>query len=607
MVGIILAMQKASTVVKGALIISAGTLLSRLLGLVRENQLLNRFGDSDVTGAYNVAFMVPDLLYYLLAGGALSAAFIPIFSSYLAKGQTEDANKTGSTIANLMMLALIVGVTIELIFAPQIVRLVGRGFDPSDPAMLPVFNLTVGLTRVMCVMVLFTALSGMLTGILNSFHHFLAPTLVWNTYNLGIIFGITVLSRIPWKDGFLGLHTPDGQLGIFGVAFGVLLGAISMVLFQLPFVFRHGFRYSPIIDLAHGGVRSVLKLFAPVMVGMSLTQLNLQTIPLFLGTYLGTPAVTDIRAANRIVMLPLGLFAVAIATAAFPRLSQQMATGETSGFRMTISKVIKAILLLSVPSSMAMFILAEPITYLLWGGGEFGQNGVQASAVALVFFAWGLLGIGIMQAISRAFFSLRDTLTPVIVGVAMVVTNIPLGMYLAMRTPLQYGGVAVATTVTTTISAVILIELLRRRLGGIGGRSIATMTAKILLASVLMGAVIYASATALAPRMIVEGQMIQGRYEPGWTERIRPVPAIVRWPVPPIPKNKPEMGTTHELSVPRMKLLVQVGVSFGLGFAVYLLVLWLLKVEELSLITDRIGRRFRRKAPEDQTQTAEPQ
>ena len=603
-------MQKASTVAKGALIISAGTLLSRLLGLIRENQLLNRFGDSDITGAYNVAFMVPDLLYYLLAGGALSAAFIPVFSSYLAKGKHEDANRTGSSIANLMLMALIVGVTLQLIFAPYLVRVVGVGFDPSDPAMRSVFDLTVSLTRVMCVMVIFTALSGMMTGILNSYHHFLAPTLVWNTYNLGIILGIAVLSKLPWRSGFLGIQTTDGTLGIYGVAFGVLIGALTMVLFQLPFVIKHGFRYSPIVDLAHDGVKNVLKLFAPVMVGLSLSQLNLQTIPLIIATTLGTPAVTDVRAANRLVMLPLGLFAVAISTAAFPRLAQQMALGEVQAFRDTVKNIVKAILLLSVPSSMAMFILAEPVTYLLWGGsGEFGQDGIRASAFALVFFAWGLLGISISQAIGRAFYSLQDTKTPVIIGIAMVAANIPLAFYLATQTPLKYGGVAAATTVTSIISSLVLIEVLRRRMNGIGARSILIMTAKVLAASILMGIGMFWTATKLAPTMVVREQVIKGVLMPGWVERVTPVPTIVRWPAPSIPKTKPEMGTTHKLPIPeiRHQLAVQVGASLVMGFFIYLFTLWLLRTEELSLITGRIAAKFRRRPPpDDQTQTAGP-
>jgi len=581
-------MRNASTIVKGAAIISAGTLVSRLLGLVRENMLLNTFGASYVTGAYNSAFSVPDLLYYLLAGGALSAAFIPVFSDLLAKKRQDDANRTGSSIGNLMLIALIAGVGLELIFAPYVVRFVAPGYKWGSPE----FGLTVYLTRVMCSMVIFTAVSGLLTGILNSYHHFLAPTVVWNTYNLGIILGITVLSKMSIFGG------SPAHPSITGVSVGVLIGALSMALIQIPYVYKYGFRYQPIIDLYHEGTRRVLVLFAPVMVGMALSQFNLQMIPLQVASIAGTSAVTDIRAANRIVLLPFGLFAVAISTAAFPKLSQLISLGQRLEFRNTISKSIRAILMLSIPSAVAVFVLAYPLTCLLWGGGKYSIEDINASAFALMFFIWGLLALGTLQVVNRSFYALQDTITPVVLQVFMVAGNAFLGWLLIKYTGIKFAGIALSTSLTTTVSTLLLAEILRRRVGGIGGRAILVTLLKVTVASVLMGAAIFAMANHHSLVSTLKDTKTLATLE------VRPSYRL-QWNAPPLQgfKDPKKLG---KLVTNRKHIALQVGASGLAGGIVLILALWLLRVEELSLITDRFFGRFHRlKSANNQTQTAE--
>lgn len=567
---------KKSTVAAGAIIISVGMLISRLLGFVRENMLMNAFGDSDITGAYNIAFLVPDLLYVLLAGGAMSAAFIPVFTSYLSKGEEEDAHKTGSTIASALLLVMVVGSLLEFIFAPFLVRLLAPGFEWGSP----IFNLTVTLTRIMCIMVVFTAQSGHLTGILNSYHHFLAPVLVWNVYNLAIILGITVFSKLPWQNGLFGIPADaHGAMGIHGVAFGVVLGAFLMMAIQFPVaVMKYGFKFKFTLDFKHPGVIKVLKLFVPAMLGLSLTQVNLLAIPLIIGSLLGAPAVTDIRLANRLVLLPFGLFAVAVATAVFPRFAQQVALNEMGAFRTLISRSVNTIMLLVIPSIILMVVLSEPINYALWGGGKFDQSGVQATSFVLMLFSWNLVGLSLQQVVSRAFYSLHDTITPVIAGVAMVVVNIPLSLLL-IRSPLQYGGTAVATTITTLLSTIILTELLRRRLGGINGGNIVLTSAKIVLSSLIMGVVVYLVASRLAP--VINHQVIGPAF---------------RWPAPFLPFTKSDVITEFVIShAERIKLLLSVAISSGVGMAVYFFIIKLLKVDELNDVAGRFFKRFRKK------------
>lgn len=573
-----------STVAAGAAIISAGTLVSRLLGLVRENLLVNTFLPNHmIVDAYNSAFMVPDLVYYLLAGGALSAAFIPVFSGYLAKGQREDAQRTFSSIANLMMLAIVIGMALVAIFAPQVVRVVANGYEPGSPK----FNITVMLAREMCVMLIFTALSGLLTGVLQSVHHFLTPVVVWNTYNLGIIFGISVLSKLhvpAWVPEFF--HWNGPTLGIHGAAMGVVLGATTLALIQLPVVYKHGFRLTPVIDLAHEGVRKVLALFAPVMLGLSLSQVNLLAIPLIMGSLLPDGAVTDLRNANRLILLPLGLFAVAISTAAFPALAQQFALGEKQAFRETVGKAIKVIVLLAIPSAVGMLVLAEPIVALLYGGKNFGLTDIQATAFALSFFTWGLLAVSLVQFINRAFYSLHDTITPVFVSVGMIAANVGLSLLLIYYSPLNYGGVALSSSLTITASTVLLFELLRRRMGGIGGRDILRTIGKIALAAGLMGGVMYLAATLLAPTATVAEHLV----------KITPNLPF-RWPAPDL-EHPVKVGIMavngHAL---RISLALQMAVAMGAGMLVYAIALWVLKVEELRIVTDRFMAKVRRKSP----------
>jgi len=584
-------MRHTSTVLQGALIISAGTFVSRLLGLVRENLLNSTFGASDITGAYNSAFSVPDLLYYLLAGGALSAAFIPVFTEFLAKDRQGDANSTGSSIANLMLIALLIGVVLELIFAPQVVRFVAPGYTQEHPEL---FGTTVLLTRVMCGMVIFTALSGLLTGILNSYQHFLVPTIVWNVYNLSIIFGITTLSKQAWLGG-----SPT-QPNIMGVSISVVLGALLMAAIQLPVVLKYGFRYRPIIDFSHPGVKRVLVLFVPVMAGMALSQYNLQMIPLQVGSFAGPSAVTDIRVANRIVLLPFGLIAVAISTAAFPLLARLIARDEHRAFRETITKSLKAILLLSIPCAVGVFVLSTPLITLLLGGGKFGIEDIHAAAFILAYFIWAVLAMGVLQVVNRGFYAMKDTVTPVIVQVFMVLGNAGLGWWLIKYQPVHYAGIAVSTTLTTTLAALVLFDILRRRLRGLGGRSILPMTAKVVIASLLMGAAMFVTARALAPTVVETTK--DGVVLPA--ETITPSYRLA-WQAPTLHgfKTDEDLGT---LDRPMGRLALQVGASMLAGGLVFFLLLWLLRVEEMALITAKFTGRLTRMTSVPETPTAGP-
>ncbi len=547
-----------------AAIVSGGMALSRVIGYVREKELLRIFGDTDISGAYNLAFVVPDLFYNLLAGGALAAAFIPIFSNYLTRGDKKSADIVGSSIAQILVISMIIAISICYIFAPQLVT--GVKMMGAENAIKPeYFDLTVKLMRIMCFMLLFTALSGHLTGILQSNKKFTVPVIVWIGYNFVILLGIEVFSRMQLFGGSK-LHP-----AIEGVSFGVVLAAIIMVAIQIPAVIKTGFKFNFGINLKHEGVLRVIMLFLPVVVSLAMGQINLMLLPLVMGAKFGLPAVTDIRAANRLVLLPLGLFGIAISTAAFPMLAQQAALKQFVEFRKTISQSLKVILLLSIPSAAVLFVLATPITYLLWGGGKFGEQGVQASSFVLVFFAWSLVGLGVANIINRAFYAMHNSLVPACVSGSMVIASYFIAKWMADGTELKYASVALATTLTTVISTVILTDILRRKINGINGRNILNTTLKILLSTLVMSIIMYAVAYKMAPTTPLFGLVI----------------TKFGWNAPAIPYSR-ELALVANAKIPHHQIFVQVLAACLSGMFSYAVMLKLLRVQEFEMVIQKI-------------------
>jgi len=535
--------QKA--VVRGAAIIMVATIASRLLGYARDKIIAYQFGRSSHTDAFWSAFSVPDILYYLLAGGALSAALIPVLTDYLVRDEREEAWRVVATLANLLIGLVAVGVLLIVVIAPVLVEIGLPGFrvkpDTMDECVLYV--------RILAPMVFFTALSALSTGALQSFKHFTWPAVAWSTYNVGFILGAVFLAR---------------SLGIAGLCLGVLAGAASMVLVQMPSLFRRGFRYRPVLDLRHEGVARAIRYFLPVMAGLMFTQISLFLLPYIFGSYF-EGGVTTLRYANRLVILPLGLFGVAISTAAFPALAEQAALGESSEFKRTFSGSLRAILLLSVPSCVGLAVLAAPITRLLWQGGHFDAAAAEATAFALVYFSAALLGISGLQVASRAFYSVKDMRTPPIVGVAYVAVNFALAALL-IRTPLKYGGVALATSFSTTLGLVVLLALLRRRLGPMGGRDILSCLLKACVASAAMGFTCY--------------------YVSWWLGHALGTP-VTRFSL-----SAPVGGPGQVSSL--LAVAAQTFGSIGAGAVVYYAALRILRTSELEVVRQQVLTRLKR-------------
>jgi putative peptidoglycan lipid II flippase len=549
--------MKRQTVLAGAGIMMGATILSRLLGLVREGAM-GYYWDpkSPHTNAFWAAFGVPDLLYYLLSGGALSASIIPVVSAYLHRGERDEGWRVANTLFTVFGLIAIVGIGLIMIFARPLVLLVAPGFGPAQAAQCAVY------VRLLAPMVLLTVTSGIATGLLQAHRHFTAPALAWVVYNFGIIGGAFIGGRV------LSQHMDD-PTGLKGPAYGVVVGAALLVLVQIPSLMARGWRPRPMLALSHPGVKEAVQLFVPYMIGLAATQICLLWLPAFFGSYF-PGGVASLRYANRLVILPYGLFGISIATAAFPAMSERVAAGEMEEFRKLISGSLRAILFLVIPCAAGLFVLAGPLLRLLWKRGEFDETAVAMSAFALMAFAGSLIALSGLQVLNRAFFSLKDRRTPPLVAIGYNVLIVLCAIAL-MRTPLAYGAVSVANTLGTLVGMLALLELLRRRIGGIDGRQIALSTVRMVVAAVALAAV------ALAVCQ--------------WTGRLLRVPVMEFTLIAPAAS-----AALPNLVTPRSAVGIQVLASMAAGSAAYLLVLRLLGAPELADIKTVLRQRRERVA-----------
>jgi len=536
---------KRQTILAGAGIMMVASLLSRLLGWVRDRAIGHFWGSGPHTDAYWAAFLVPDLLYYLLAGGALSAAIIPVFTTYLHRNEEAESWRVTNTLVTLLGLLAFAGIALIVLFAPGLVTVVAAGFRKDVGQVTECAS----YVRLLAPMVFFTVISALFTGILQARRHFTAPAFAWLVYNFGIIGGAFVGGTVFAAQG--------DAAGLRIVCQGVLVGAALLVVVQLPAMWLSGFRYRPTLDLRHPGVREVLRLFLPNMAGLAFTQLCLLWLPSFFGSFFARGAITSLRYANRLVVLPLGLFGIAISTATFPVMAERIAAGEVEGFKKLFSGSLRAVFFLAVPSAALLVVLAGPILRLLWRSGRFDETAVSAATFCLVFYAFALIGLSGLQIVNRAFYSLKDTVTPPVIGVAYTVLIVALTLGLK-STGLQYAAVAAATSVGATVGMILMFEILRRRLGGVQGGEIARSFVRVALASLALAAVAFYVSSLLGQALGV--------------------------PVTHFAATAPLVSGTAgaQAAAPTAKVALQVLVSMAAGLAAYLLVLRLVGAPEIE-------------------------
>jgi putative peptidoglycan lipid II flippase len=469
-------------ILRAATLVMVLFLFSRIAGLAREVIIGARFGTSAELDAYLAAFRVPDLLFQLVAGGALGSAFIPVFTGCLTQRNLTGAWRLFSAVTNLVLILMTMLAVGAALAAPFLVRnLLAPGFTPQQQA------LTVSLMRWMLISTVIFGVSGIMMGVLNSFQHFLLPALAPLLYNLSIIAGAWFLAP---------------TLQIYGLVIGVVVGAFLHLDTQLLGLWWYRARYYPRLGLNDPNVREVGRLMAPRVVGLAAVQINFWVNTL-LASELPPGSISALNYAWLLMLLPQGIVAQGMATAAFPTFSSLEARGLYAELRQVITNTLRMVLFLTIPAAVGLFVWRVPLVRMLLERGEFTARSTELTAYALAFYAFGLVGHSVVEIVARAFYALHDTRTPVAIGIGSMALNVLLSLWL--RVPLGIGGLALANTLATLLEMGLLGLLLARRLNGLAWPQLWATAIRASLAAAVMGALLWwvAARWSAGPALLV--------------------------------------------------------------------------------------------------------
>jgi putative peptidoglycan lipid II flippase len=482
---------KHERLVRSAGVVSAAVFLSRITGLVREIAMARLFGAGQVYDAFLLGFRIPNLTRDLFAEGALSSAFVPIFTKYLSTEGKQEAAELSNLVATALLMVVGLLCVLGMIFSPLLVHLLAPGYADIPGK----FELAVKLTRIMFPFLLLVALAAQAMGVLNSCNQFGVPATSSTFFNIGSLgFGLAL--------GFL-VGPRIGISAIEGMAYGVVFGGALQLLWQVPSLVRAGFAFRPRISFSHPGLRNILQLMGPAIVGNASVQINVMVNTNFAssitdaaGHVINGP-VSWLGYAFRFMQLPLGLFGVAIASATLPSVSRSAATGNMEEFRETLTRSLGMIFLLTIPSSVGLAVLGDSMIAAVYQGGKFRAYDTHQTALALSCYAIGLAGYAAIKVLAPAFYALNDARTPMFVSVASILVNVAAASTMVKVAGLGHAGLALSTSLVALFGSIVLFDLIRRRVGRLGGRRLSGGFLKILASSALMGA-----ACALSSRSI---------------------------------------------------------------------------------------------------------
>ncbi|MEO0084843.1 MAG: murein biosynthesis integral membrane protein MurJ [candidate division WOR-3 bacterium] len=452
-----------------------GTLISRIAGLGRESIFAYLFGAGFATDAFQVAFRIPNLLRDLFAESALSAAFVPTFVDNLNKQERNEVWKFASNMFNVMVI-IIGGITVlGILFAPYIVKIIAYGFG-AEPGKQ---ELTVVLTRIMFPFLLFVALAAWTMGILNAFQHFFVPAIAPAFFNI-----FSILIPIISYQYFVNHHTEP----ILGMAYGVTIGAIFQFVVQLPLLIKKGFRYHFYLNFRDKQLQRVFLLWLPTILGFAAYQINF-AVNTFLVTFLAERSITWLNYAYRVMHLPAGLFGVAIGSVAVAEFATRVSQNSIATLKERLQHALKLVSLLTMPIATMLAILALPICRVIYQRGKFTAEDTQFTAQALMLYAPGIFASAGVRSIAACFYALKDTKTPALVGLGIVVINFIINR--SLMWVIGYRTFPIATSVCAFINFAVLFYLLRRKIGYLNGRRIFYIIGKSFIFSLVSGAVCY--------------------------------------------------------------------------------------------------------------------
>ncbi|GAB6179375.1 murein biosynthesis integral membrane protein MurJ [Desulfotomaculum defluvii] len=520
-------MSTGKMIVRATLVVAIINLLSRILGFVREQVIAYMFGATNVTDAYVVAYNIPNAVFAIVIG-ALATVVVPVFSEYAAKGQREEAWRLFNTVITMVIIIFTL-VTIAGIFAaPLLVKLTAPGLSTETA------SLASRLTVIMLPILVFYGLSTVFQGLLNANQVFGIPALSVSVTNLTIIISALTLG---------------GIYGVDGLAAGTVVGFVLAALMQVPKLKKVGFKFHFTLDRHHPGVKKVLYLVMPVAIGTSLNQIYL-IIDRVLASGLAEGSISALNYANRIILMPITFFVLAIGTAFYPTITTLAAQGKREELADTVLRAIRMVILFALPAGVGLMVLATPIIKLLFEHGQFGARATEMTAIALFFYAIGLVGQAANIILTRAFYAQQDTRTPVKLMAVTVVVNLVFSLLLIG--PLKHGGLALANSIASLINTIMLTWFLNKRIPGMWNASAMTFLLQTALATTSM--------------------------------------AAVAWGVN-------ATGAGFFAAYGTLGLAVQVGVSISTALLAFILAVFLLRMEEAKMITEYAGKFLRKLHP----------
>jgi len=474
--------------------VASGTMLSRILGYVRDMLVGWIFGAGMAADAFYAAFRIPNLLRRLMGEGALSSSFVPVFSEYLTRKDREESHKLYDVTFTALLIVLTFISLLGIIFAPQITRLIAYGFSSNPEKM----ELTILLTRLLFPFLLFICLAALQLSVLNSLKLFFIPA---------VAPAFLSISEIVFMLGIAPLMIKEHQ--IIGLALAVGLGGVMQFLVQVAPVRKSGFKFKFNFNFNHPGLKQIFFMMIPAMWGISVDQIN-AFVDTICASFLREGSVTALYYSNRVMQLPLALFGIAVASVSLPLMSTSVSKNDPNEMKKILAYSVKISSLAIIPAMAGLIVLGKPIIKLLFEHGKFNANATMLTNSALLFYSFGLPAYAITKILVSSFYSMKETKTPVKIATLCMLTNVVLNV--SLMGPMGVGGLALATSISSWLNSSLLFFFLRKRIGRVGGRAIFECILKIIAATSVMSLCCYFTAYHLFNNLILSvfGSIIIG-------------------------------------------------------------------------------------------------
>jgi putative peptidoglycan lipid II flippase len=464
-------MSEKKNITRAAGVLAAATMLSRIMGMVRDMVVSRLFGAGLYTDAFFAAFQIPNMLRRFFAEGALTSAFVPTFSEWYTNKGEEEARELANVCFTVLTIVMAAITMLGIVFSPQIVHLMFPGFA-GNPEKLSV---TILLNRLMFPYIFFVSLVALCMGILNTVRHFFTPAISTVFLNISMI-----LTALLLHDRF--------EVPIVALAVGVLLGGLLQLVLQLPVLYKKGFPIRFNFQTGHPAVKKIALLMGPSVFGVGVYYLNI-TVGSILASLLPEGSVSYLYYAQRLFEFPQGIFTVSVAQAVLPSMSRQAAAGDMDALKESLSYGVRLTLFVTIPAAVGLIFCATPIFSLLFMGGAFDYAKAVNCGTALLYYSTGLTFVALVRVLVPAFYALKDTKTPVMIALVAFLLNLLFS--LVLMGPMKHGGLALASSISALGNMLLLLWFIRKKIGPFGGRAIAVAGIKGVVASVPMAVVVY--------------------------------------------------------------------------------------------------------------------